>query len=172
MAPTKDTAVETTHPPRTTSVRVIATFDDYEQAQALVDRLADDGFPVERMTIVGRDLQMVEKVTGQLDAGRSALMAALSVIPIALLFGLLFGVIFAPTGVTLLATVVYWVAVGAIAGALYGLVMYYAFNGGRRNFTSTSGVRATRYDVLADESVADDALRRIQADPTTSSSGR
>jgi hypothetical protein len=51
--------------------------------------------------------------------------------------------------------------------------MYYAFNGGRRNFTSTTGVRATHYDVLADESVADDVLRRIQTDPTAaSSSGR
>ena len=163
--------MDITHP-RTTSARVIATFDDYEQAQALVDRLADEGFPVERLTIVGRDLQTVENVTGHLDAGRAALTTAVSVIPVALVFGLLFGVLFAPTGVTLLATVAYWLVVGAIVGALYGLITYYAFNRGRRNFMSTTGVTATRYDVLAEESAADEALRHVRAVPGTSAGDR
>ena len=42
----------------------VARFDDYGSAQRAVDRLSDDGFPVEQLDIVGSDLQMVERVTG------------------------------------------------------------------------------------------------------------
>jgi len=35
--------------------RAIASFDPYEDAQALLDRLADGGFPVERLAIEGQD---------------------------------------------------------------------------------------------------------------------
>jgi hypothetical protein len=33
----------------------VARFDDYESAQRAVDRLSDDGFPVEKLDIVGSD---------------------------------------------------------------------------------------------------------------------
>jgi len=36
----------------------IGSFAEYDDAVAAVDRLAADGFPVERTTIVGRDLDM------------------------------------------------------------------------------------------------------------------
>ena len=35
----------------------IAATDNYRDAEAIVDRLADDGFPVQHVSIVGRDLQ-------------------------------------------------------------------------------------------------------------------
>jgi heat induced stress protein YflT len=35
----------------------VARFDDYETAQQAVDRLSDDGFPVEKLDIVGSELQ-------------------------------------------------------------------------------------------------------------------
>jgi hypothetical protein len=44
----------------------VARFDDYETAQRAVDRLSDDGFPVETLDIVGSDLRLVERVTGRL----------------------------------------------------------------------------------------------------------
>ena len=53
--------------------RVIASFTRYEEAQELVDRLSDNGFPVDRVAIVGRDLQYVEQVTGRMTYGRAAL---------------------------------------------------------------------------------------------------
>ncbi len=86
-------------------------------------------------------------------------------IPIALLFGVLFGVLFAPTGVTLLATVLYWLAVGLVAGAVVGLLSYLLFGRRRRNFASLTGIFASRYEVVADAAVADEALRRLGPAP-------
>jgi hypothetical protein len=64
--------VEITDVADTAHRRAIASFDPYEDAQALVDRLADGKFPVEHLAIEGRDLEIVERVTGRLDAGRAA----------------------------------------------------------------------------------------------------
>jgi hypothetical protein len=144
-----------------TDVRVIGTFERYEDAQALVDRLAEAGFPVERVTIVGRDLQMIERVTGRMNPWKAALYGAASMIPIALLFGVLFGVLFAPTGVTLLTTVLYWLAVGLVAGAVVSLLSYLVFGRRRRNFASLTGIFASRYEVVADAAVADQALGNL-----------
>jgi hypothetical protein len=41
----------------------VARFDEYETAQRAVDRLSDDGFPVENLDIVGSELRLVERVT-------------------------------------------------------------------------------------------------------------
>jgi hypothetical protein len=56
----------------------VARFDDYESAQRAVDRLSDDGFPVEKLDIVGSGLRLVERVTGRLTRGRAAGTGALS----------------------------------------------------------------------------------------------
>ena len=48
-----------------------ARFDDYESAQRAVDRLSDDGFPVEKLDIVGSGLRLVERT----DADRCGRMA-------------------------------------------------------------------------------------------------
>ena len=76
--------------------RTIATFDRYEDAQALVARLSDEGFPVEHLAIVGTDLRYVEKVTGRLNAGCAALMGAGGSTAMGALFGLLFALFSSP----------------------------------------------------------------------------
>ena len=43
----------------------VARFNDYADAQRAVDRLSDDGFPVEKLDIIGSDLRLVERVTGR-----------------------------------------------------------------------------------------------------------
>jgi hypothetical protein len=53
-----------------------ARFDDYESAQRAVDRLSDDGFPVEKLDVVGSDPRLVERVTGRLTTGRAATAGA------------------------------------------------------------------------------------------------
>jgi hypothetical protein len=151
----------------TTPRRAIASFERYEEAQEYVDRLADEGFPVEHLAIVGEDLQLVEQVLGRLDGWRATLAGAASGAPIGLLFGLLYGLIFADDGVSLLGIVVYWLIVGAIVGGVFGLVSYLLM-GGRRDFTSIVGVVAQRYQVLADEPYADVASRRAAATDTSS----
>src|ERR1700742_3002063 len=68
-----------------------ARFDDSEAAQRAVDRLSDDGFPVEKLDIVGSDLQLVERVTGRLTKWRAAAAGALSGMWAGLLIGILLG---------------------------------------------------------------------------------
>jgi hypothetical protein len=155
----------------TTPRRTIASFDTYDEAQALVDRLADDGFPVEHLTIVGRDVQLVEQVTGHLNAWKAALYGAASGAALGALFGWLFGIFFAHDGSSLLAIFLYWLVVGAVIGAIFNLVSY-ALMGGRRNFSSVAGLRPTRYEVMADETVADEALRRLAASTVTATGSR
>ncbi len=50
------------------------------------------------------------------------------------------------------------IVLGAVFGALLGAVAH-AATGGRRDFTSLRTLTASRYDVMADEAHADEALR-------------
>src|SRR3954467_5545942 len=140
--------------------RAIAITHNYRDAEAIVDRLADDGFPVQHASIVGRDLQYVERVVGQLNGWKAALSGAVSGLVIGLVFGLLFGIWFAHDGTSLLAILVYWAAFGALLGAAISLFGY-AMSAGRRNFASVADVQAQRFAVLVDDSFADDAVRRL-----------
>ncbi len=109
---------------------------------------------------MGRDLRIVERVTGRLDAWRAVLLGAASGVLIGLFFGLLFSLLFAADGVSLATTLLYWLVVGVIIGAL-SRVFTCLLSDARRDFTSVVGVEATHYDVLADDEVADEALRRV-----------
>ena len=74
-------------PTRPSDGTVLASYPRYTDAQTAVDRLSDARFPVERTSIVGRDLRLVETVTGRLNWGR----AALSGLATGAWFGLLVG---------------------------------------------------------------------------------
>jgi len=138
--------------------RVIASFTRYEEAQELVDRLSDNGFPVDRVAIVGRDLQYVEQVTGRLNALKAAMSGAISGLVIGFLFGSLFAIWFAHDGTSFLGIILYWLIVGAVISAIFSLIGY-ALMGGRRNFTSIAGMAAQRYDVMVDQTAAAEAVR-------------
>jgi hypothetical protein len=151
----------------------MAVFDRYEDAQDLVDRLAERGFPVDHLTIVGRDPQIVERVTGRLDAWRAMLAGAASGASMGAIFAVLFAIWFAHDGSSFLAIVLYWLVVGTVIGSLFGLISF-AF-GRRRGFTSESTIRARHYEVLVDEAVAAEALRHLDgaagAQPGTTGKG-
>jgi hypothetical protein len=69
----------------------VARFDDYEAAQRAVDQLSDNGFPVEKLDIVGSDLRIVERVTGRLTKARAAMAGVGSGLWAGLLIGALLG---------------------------------------------------------------------------------
>ena len=50
--------------------RTAASYATYPEAVRAVDYLADREFPVERLTVVARDLRYVEHVTGSSTTGR------------------------------------------------------------------------------------------------------
>ena len=137
----------------------LGSYPQYGQAQAVVDQLSDNGFPVETVTIVGADLRLVEQVTGRLTRGRAALAGAASTAWLGLLFGLFIG-LFADSGSALLALIVYGILLGAVFGAVFGFAAH-AATGGKRDFSSARGLAATRYEVLVPHDRADEAERLI-----------
>jgi hypothetical protein len=137
----------------------------------LIDKLVLSGLSVERLSIVAHDLRLFEQMTGRRSAARAALAGALSGALGVGLPGWLFAVLFTHDGASVLATILYWLLLGAALGALFGIAAH-AFSG-RRSFTSVTGVRAARYDVLSDARVADEAVRlaRMRVPPFPSQAG-
>lgn len=132
----------------------IGTYPTYAKAQEAVDYLSDHEFAVENVTIVGTDLRLVERVTGRLTRGKVVGAAALT----GGLWGLFIGTVvmlFGGTEVSLLLPLL-TALIGAVFGAASGWAAY-AATGGKRDFTSTSGVVATSYQVLCKPAAADEA---------------
>jgi hypothetical protein len=133
----------------------VGSYDSYLQAQAAVDYLADQKFPVEHVTIVGSDLRMIEKVTGRLTWGRALAAGAAAGAWWGLFVGLLLG-IFAPSGTSWIRIVLSGLLIGLVFGTVFAAVGYAATRG-RRDFTSISQIVASRYDVLCDPARAEEA---------------
>ena len=143
------------------SRRLVASYGSYAEAQGAVDHLADEGFPVERISIVARGLRFEERVTGRKGYGRAVLEGlgpgALPGALIGFVFGL-FSLVDPLVSGLLLAF--YGLVFGAVLGAVIGLISH-ALSGGRRDFSSVGSMRADSYDVVADEEVAKSAARRL-----------
>src|SRR6202034_1484145 len=82
---TMASAVRPTQPAR----QAIATFDNYADAERTVEYLVDRQFAVNRLAIVGRDVQLVERVTGRMNYGGAALRGAASCGLVGALLGML-----------------------------------------------------------------------------------
>ena len=133
----------------------VAAYPTYAQAQGAVEYLVRNDFSVQDLIIVGSDLQMVERVTGRLTAGKLAAAGAASGAWMGLFVGLLISLFSRPSGGALLLIPVS-VAVGAAFGAAMGW-MGASLAKGRRDFTSASQVVARRYDVLCQPRTAEQA---------------
>jgi len=137
----------------------VGSFDTYEQAQRAVDYLSDNKFPVENVTIVGNGLRMVERVTGRLTQGRAAGTGAAGGAWWGLFIGVMLSLFTEPENSALLL-ILLTVISGAVFGAVFGIIGY-SLTGGRRDFTSTSSVVATSYDVLCKHTHAEEAQAHL-----------
>lgn len=140
----------------------LGVFDRYEDAQQAVDYLSDQSFPVENCMIVGTDLRQVERVTGRLTAGRVALGGLLSGAWMGLFVGLIFA-LFSQAGDAFMI-VVWCVVFGAGFGLVWAMIGY-SLTRGRRDFTSVSQVVATRYEVLTEHKLAEQARDLLDRRP-------
>ncbi len=140
--------------PRVTAWNTVASFSSYAEAQAAVDQLAQAGFPVQEVEIVGSDLRLVEQVTGRMTPARAAASGAGTGAWFGLFIGLLVGLF--TTGPIWIGLLVGGVLIGAVWGALFGLVAVLAA-GRQHGFSSLRSVVATRYDVIALDGTAQQA---------------
>jgi hypothetical protein len=144
-------------PPRGES---IARYETYLEAQRAVDFLSDNAFPVQNVTIVGTGLRMVERVTGRLTYGRVALAGAGSGLYFGFFVGLLLSLFGGKNSNALVAAPLFGVAFGVLFG-----VISYALTRGRRDFTSTSQIVASEYEVLCLAEQAGAARQMLQQLP-------
>ncbi|WP_235931492.1 general stress protein [Actinomyces respiraculi] len=130
----------------------VASFATYPEAQAAVDSLSDDGFPVHYLAIVGTDLRQVENITGRMSWGRAVASGAASGLWLGVLVGAMLSFFGngAPTGG---ASFLMAMLLGIVWGILFQVVSY-ALTRGRRDFTSTSAVIASRYSIIAAQQAA------------------
>lgn len=125
---------------------VIASFADYQGAQAAVDKLSDNRFPVQGVAIIGVDLKMIETVLGRMSWGRAAGGGLLTGAWFGLLLGLFVSVFAVHDGWNVWTLVGLGLIYGAGFGIIFGLVAH-ALTGGKRDFVSRSQIQANRYDV-------------------------
>ncbi|MFI5935530.1 general stress protein [Actinoplanes sp. NPDC051494] len=131
----------------------VGVYPDYALAQQAVDHLSDNKFPVERTSIIGTDLRLVENVLGRLTTARAAGAGAASGAWFGLFIGLFFGIF---SDSNWYSVIFLGLLIGAIWGAVFGALAQ-AMTGGRRDFTSRSSLQAAQYAVIADAEVADEA---------------
>lgn len=122
----------------------IGSYDTYEQAQRAVDHLADSGFPVQDVTVVGVEPMIVERVDARLTWGRVLGAGAASGAWFGLFVGLLLSIFTTASG---LAPILLGLAFGLVFGLASAAVRYGATRG-QRDFVSHSQLVARRYDVL------------------------
>lgn len=145
----------------------VATFTQYLEAQRAVDYLSDQKFAVERTSIVGEGLKIVEQVTGRLDWTRALSLGMTQGAFTGIFIGLILNFLGFGGNRGFLALMLDGLLLGVIFGAIFALISY-AMSGGRRDFTSVGGMRADHYNVMADPEVAEQArelLTRMPAAP-------
>jgi hypothetical protein len=148
--------------------RVVASYASYRDAEKAVNYLADNRFPIEHVAIVGRELELVQQVTGRLTALDAAARGAVSGAMTGVLIGWLFAAFtwFDPRIAS------GWLIIdglwfGTLVGTLMGLVMYLVTKS-RRRFDAVSMMQPEYFDVAVDESYADDAARMLLGFPLPS----
>jgi hypothetical protein len=142
--------------------RVIGSYTEYADAERAVDHLAERGFPVERVEIVGQDLRVVEQVLGRVGYREAILRGAGSGALVGVLLGWIFGLFNWVDPLVAGA----WLALdglvfGAIVGALVGGLSHWAQHG-KRDFTSVRVMLPSRYDVVVAADVADQAVALLE----------
>lgn len=137
----------------------IADFRNYQEAVAYVERLLLGEFPAASIAIVGTDLSTVERVRARISYGKVALNGAMTGSWVGLIFFVLFGATpsspnepNSPPMFSLISSIL----VGA--GLLMLLqVVRFSLAKGKRGFSSSSQVVATKYEVLVPSELTNDA---------------
>ena len=132
----------------------VAIYDEYSDAAHAVDYLGDRQFPVENLAIVGTDLKSVEKVTGNMTWGK-VLGAGFAQ---GAMWAGMFAVFmwFLQPGISLLTALLIGIVGFGGVGMLLAALQY-RMRGGERDYTSTTAIIATHYEVLAEAEYVDRA---------------
>lgn len=121
----------------------VATYSKYEGAQRAVSKLIEKDVPARDISIVGKGLRSVEKITGKLGWGRAAWQGAMNGILLGMLVSA-FAVIWVPDASV--AMIGGMVLIGLAFGMALRLLNYSLIRR-RRDYASVMAVTAERYEV-------------------------
>ncbi len=124
-------------------------FDTYPEAQNLVHTLIAHDVKASALSIVGNDVNVVERVTGTVGYGRAALSSAMSGSWFGLIAGLVF-VVVSPDNFA--APIVAGVLIGAGIGMLVGIVVFSSSKTLQKRYRSAQNIIASSYRVVVDHS--------------------
>lgn len=132
----------------------VGIFTTYAEAQKAVDFLSDHKFEVRNLCIVGTDLKSVERVLGRKTWGSVLQQGAVSGVSTGLLIAVLM-LLFVKVQSYLLLFVSA-LAIGILVSLVFAAIGY-SLSGGRRDFTSVTQTVATKYEILCEHKVAQQA---------------
>ena len=157
------TAASVNHHGTTSSERraTVARYDSYAEAEEAVGRLAAAEFPIERVSIVGEGLRMVEHVQRRRGAAAEIGYGALGGAIIGAIFGWFLG-LFGLADPLVNGIVLGWwgLVIGAALGAIVGALTH-LLGADRRGFESISAVQADGYCVVTAPELAPRAARAL-----------
>jgi hypothetical protein len=125
----------------------LVEYERYDAAQASVDKLSDDGFPVEHVSIVWSRLRQIEYVTGRRTIVTAAMHGALSGMWFGAFIGLLLSLfVELEEGATEIGLIVSYALTGAVVVAVYQAVRHWTQRG-RRDFSTMGKLDAEAYEI-------------------------
>lgn len=138
---------------------ILAKFDSYEEAVALVEKLLSGNFPVRQIAIVGRGVRTVERTRGRLSYARMAINGAIQGSIVGFLFE--YFVNSSPSTNAYLSSVLTCAGIGVLFN-----VLRLGLSKNKRSFIATSQLVADTYEVQIPrdlKAAADDALAKAKA---------
>ena len=139
---------------------VLASFGEYTEAVALVEKLVESDFPITAIAIVGKDLKTVERLRGRMGNGKVALSGATTGAFIGLLSPVPQG---ADAAAIAVSNILQPILIAAGVGMLFGVIRY-SMSKNKRSFVSSSMVLAKEYEVQVPGNLLEQA-KQIQAKP-------
>lgn len=141
------TQFQTPKPIETPTQSKLVEYTRYAEAQAAVDKLSDEGFPVRHVSIVWSRLRQVEYVTGRRTVATAARDGALSGLWFGGFLGLLL-TLFAELddGTNAWGVVLTYAVVGAVIGAAFMAFQHWSKRGAR-DFSTMGRLDAEGFEV-------------------------
>ncbi|WP_282828084.1 general stress protein [Gulosibacter sediminis] len=134
--------------------RTVGSYQTYEAAKHAVDVLiANEGFSAQSISIIGSDLRSVERVTGRMSIGRTALNGVMTGVMIGLFMSLMWMIV---NPITNLIVLVGIFLLSIAFGVIWSLIVY-AMTPNKREFTSMMQLTAGRFDIIVPNELANDA---------------
>lgn len=140
----------------------VGVYDTYEEAQRVVDFLADSKFPVENLCIVGTELRSVERVLGRRTWATVFSAGLQNGVTTGLLVAMLMWFLQPEANVG--ALLLYALGLGLLIGVVVSVIAH-LMSRGRRDFTSVSQTVATKYEILAEHKVVGQARQLVLTMP-------